>query len=182
MSATAVAIKTNKLASPYEMNHKVVVKTGESYLAGTMVCLDTSGEACDPDESGALFVAGVAKRSVSVAVAGQEEEIEQGIFYFVNGGSFTKADRGKPCYAADNQTVDATSTNPVAGVIYDVDSVLGVAVMIDFFANRRMAPIGAAGSLTYSNGNRFVNLAIGTANQQLEVNAGATAPEWDTDN
>lgn len=38
----------------------------------------------------------------------------------------------------------------------------------------------AAGSVLYYNGSNFVNLGVGTANQVLTVNAGATAPEWAT--
>jgi len=38
----------------------------------------------------------------------------------------------------------------------------------------------AAGDLLYYNGTDYVRLPIGTASQQLRVNAGATAPEWAT--
>ncbi len=39
-----------------------------------------------------------------------------------------------------------------------------------------------AGSVMYHDGTDWVNLGIGTAGQRLQVNAGATAPEWVTDN
>jgi len=39
----------------------------------------------------------------------------------------------------------------------------------------------AAGDVLYFNGTSWVRLAKGTAGQVLEMNAGATAPEWDTD-
>jgi hypothetical protein len=39
----------------------------------------------------------------------------------------------------------------------------------------------AAGDIMYFNGTDWVRLAKGTAGQVLEMNAGATAPEWDTD-
>jgi hypothetical protein len=39
----------------------------------------------------------------------------------------------------------------------------------------------AAGDVAYYDGANWVRLPIGTAGQVLEVNAGATAPEWDTD-
>lgn len=38
-----------------------------------------------------------------------------------------------------------------------------------------------AGDIMYYNGTDWVRLPIGSAGQVLEVNAGATAPEWDTD-
>jgi parallel beta-helix repeat protein len=37
-----------------------------------------------------------------------------------------------------------------------------------------------AGDVMYHNGTNWVRLAKGTANQRLKMNAGATAPEWDT--
>ncbi len=39
----------------------------------------------------------------------------------------------------------------------------------------------AQGDVMYYNGTDWVRLAKGTAGQVLEMNAGATAPEWDTD-
>lgn len=39
----------------------------------------------------------------------------------------------------------------------------------------------AAGDIMYYDGTNYVRLAKGTAGQVLEMNAGATAPEWDTD-
>jgi hypothetical protein len=39
----------------------------------------------------------------------------------------------------------------------------------------------AAGDVMYYDGTDWVRLAKGTAGQVLEMNAGATAPEWDTD-
>lgn len=39
----------------------------------------------------------------------------------------------------------------------------------------------AAGDILYCDGADWVRLAKGTAGQVLEMNAGATAPEWDTD-
>ncbi len=39
----------------------------------------------------------------------------------------------------------------------------------------------AQGDILYFNGSNWVRLAKGTAGQVLEMNSGATAPEWDTD-
>lgn len=38
----------------------------------------------------------------------------------------------------------------------------------------------AAGDILYNTGTGWTRLAVGTANQQLQVNTGATAPEWAT--
>ena len=39
---------------------------------------------------------------------------------------------------------------------------------------------GAAGDITYSDGNALQLLSVGSASDILQVNAGATAPEWTT--
>lgn len=41
-----------------------------------------------------------------------------------------------------------------------------------------LSPLTTAGDIIYRNGSNNVRLALGTAGQQLRVNAGATAPEW----
>lgn len=178
MTASATERKTLEQARNDKL--RVTMVTGASCLKGTMLALTTAGLGGNPDTANAAFVVGIATESIASAAAGQQTEARKGRFWFVNGGSFTAADRFKPCYADDNQTVSATSTNPVAGVIVDVDSVLGVCVDIDPERNRLLPTLGAAGALNYSDGNRFVNLPIGTAAQQLGVNAGATAPEYET--
>jgi hypothetical protein len=43
------------------------------------------------------------------------------------------------------------------------------------------AYLPVAGDIQYHDGTNWVRLAKGTAGQVLEMNAGATAPEWDTD-
>ena len=43
-----------------------------------------------------------------------------------------------------------------------------------------LAPTTTAGDISYYNGTDNIRLPIGTANQRLSVNAGATAPEWQT--
>lgn len=41
-----------------------------------------------------------------------------------------------------------------------------------------LSPLTTAGDIIYRNGSNNVRLPLGTAGQQLRVNAGATAPEW----
>lgn len=43
-----------------------------------------------------------------------------------------------------------------------------------------LSPLTTQGDLLYHNGTNNVRLAKGTANQQIRMNAGATAPEWFT--
>lgn len=60
---------------------------------------------------------------------------------------------------------------------------LGLEIGVDVQAfSARLADIAgmswAAGDLMFHDGTNLVRLPIGTANQRLRVNAGATAPEW----
>jgi hypothetical protein len=183
MTATTVARKEFRKQSPFEMDHEFTYATSASALKGTMVCLNASGLGCNPDGANALFVIGVLKTpSVASAAAGQKGEATQGMYWFENGGSFTAADVGKPCYAADNQTVNATATNPVAGVIDEVHPVKGVCVKIDKHANRMLLPVLTVGGILQGSATGLPsNLAIGTANQIPKVNAGATALEYAAD-
>ena len=49
--------------------------------------------------------------------------MKHGIFKYTNVGDVTVAMRGQLCYVSDDQTVtEASGDDPIAGVIYDVDS------------------------------------------------------------
>lgn len=76
---------------------------------------------------------------------------------------------GAPTSAAISS--DATMTN--AGVLTIADNAVdGTDIAL---------ASEAAGDIMYSDGTNWVRLAKGSAGQVLEMNAGATAPEWDTD-
>lgn len=58
----------------------------------------------------------------------------------------------------------------------------GAAGFLAVEGKRISSPASAvAGDVQYFDGTEWVRLAKGTAGQVLEMNAGATAPEWDTD-
>jgi len=99
--------------------------------------------------------------------------------------------RGGYIYSDKNIGVDGqiTGTNvsgnsiTAAGYTLDQDEDLGdVNIADDIWTVEDLTIASEAqGDILHFNGSNWVRLAIGTAGQVLEVNAGATAPEWDTD-
>lgn len=68
------------------------------------------------------------EKYVSTGAGSFQVEIERGVFQFANSGTtdaLTIADRGRPCFVVDDQTVARTSSNGarvVAGIVEDVDT------------------------------------------------------------
>lgn len=99
--------------------------------AGSLMCLDASGNAVPGSTATTLTARGVAQEQVdnSAGIAGALRiESRRGVFPFANSASadeITRADIGANAYIVDDQTVaktDGTATRSVAGVIRDVDS------------------------------------------------------------
>jgi hypothetical protein len=99
--------------------------------AGSMVALDTDGNAVPAAATSTLIVVGRAEESVdnSGGAAGDETvDVKRGYFCFANStdtDEITRPDIHSDCYAVDDQTVAKTSdtdARPVAGKIMDVDA------------------------------------------------------------
>jgi len=99
--------------------------------AGALVARDGSGNAVPGKAAAGLLGAGRATATVDNAggAAGDKTvEIDKGIFRFANsaaGDLVTRADIGKDCYIADDQTVAKTNgsgARSVAGQVFDVDA------------------------------------------------------------
>lgn len=99
--------------------------------AGSLVCLDASGNAVPGATSTTLKARGVAQEQIDNtggAAGDQRIETRRGLWQFANSASadlIARADIGSPCYIVDDQTVaktSATNTRSVAGTIRDVDS------------------------------------------------------------
>lgn len=81
-------------------------------------------------ELSTMKVAGVAKADVLGGASDGDEtvELESGVFYFANsagGDEITLADRNRPCFLVDDETVAKTvgvGLRPIAGTIIDVGS------------------------------------------------------------
>jgi hypothetical protein len=107
------------------------------YEGGMVSRLLTGGYACPAGTALSGPACGVARvQSINAGSAGDVSvQLSCGQFWFANsadGDAITEADRFKVCYVVDDQTVALTSagTRQPAGVIIDVDSTLGVKVLI----------------------------------------------------
>lgn len=85
-----------------------------------------------------------------------------------------------------NTDLDYTWVTPNVGDITEVQAGTGISVAsgtgpIPVVTNTVATAFDAAGDLVYGTGaDTFTKLSLGTANQVLTVNSGATAPEWKT--
>lgn len=100
-------------------------------FAGSLVCLDASGNAVPGSTATTLKARGLAQEQVdnSAGAAGDLRiEIRRGVFPFANSAGadeITRVDIDATAYIVDDQTVaktNGTSTRSAAGVIRDVDS------------------------------------------------------------
>lgn len=133
--------------------------------AGVIVADNGSGYAVNALASTSTIPCGVSQEAVDNSDGGNGDlniQVRRGAFWFVNGDSITIADRFSPAYVMDNQTVSkgtGGSTRPQCGIIMDVDSALGVLVLI-----------GAAWPLDLSAmDTRVTNLETNAASAQAVV-------------
>lgn len=107
------------------------VAANAKIFAGSLVCLDASGNAVPGSTSTTLKARGLAQDqadNTGGAAGDLRIETRRGIFQFANSAAadqIARADIGAQCYIVDDQTVaktSATNTRSVAGVIRDVDS------------------------------------------------------------
>ncbi|BET67204.1 hypothetical protein ASA1KI_21220 [Opitutales bacterium ASA1] len=97
-------------------------------FAGTLVALDSSGNAVPAADTAGLRVVGLAQASIDNTGGSAGDvvlDVKRGVFKFAN--SATNAvdadDKGKLCVVEDDNTVAETSTNKiVAGRVVDVES------------------------------------------------------------
>jgi hypothetical protein len=133
LTATSNISYIQRKLSAYDMKRGGLALAAQVIFKGGMVGIDAAaGTIRKGGGVVATFRGGIvgrAKRTFNPAIATDVVEWDQGIFRYTNVGGITIADRGKICYADDDQSVSLTNTNVIAGVIEDVDSV-GVWVLI----------------------------------------------------
>lgn len=98
-------------------------EAGATLYAGSMACLNAEGKLVPASVTAGLTpVVGVVQRQ---AYIGERASVRRGVFPFEGkeGDAPSLAQVGSECYAADDQTVQATSASnaPVAGVVMDVN-------------------------------------------------------------
>lgn len=107
------------------------VAAAAKIFAGSIVCLDASGNATKGATATTLKAVGVATEqadNTGGAAGAIVVRVERGLWRFANsaaGDLITLANVGASCYIVDDQTValtSGTSTRSVAGVIRDVDA------------------------------------------------------------
>lgn len=136
MTALTAARDTKQMGSnPIAATLSLPVAAATTIYAGAMVAVNSSGYAVPASADSKLKVVGRCQKTMKnttaegYGAAGDlNVTIEQGIFQFVNGSSLnalTEADRGKLCYASDDNVVnrrDGMGTYPVAGKVVKVES------------------------------------------------------------
>lgn len=133
MSAATAARNTPRLATQgmgFSQRYRPM-NGGVAILQGTIVCLDTDGNANPGAATAGFRTEGRAEESVdnTAGVDGAKSvNVLPGTFKWANGtttSAITAADIGKPCYVIDNQTVgrlSATEARPPAGIVSAVAS------------------------------------------------------------
>lgn len=136
MTAATTTRDTEKRGSgPILSRMCVPLAAAVSVLGGVMVALNLSGYAGMAGATGFTSGAVIVGRAEddcdnsSGAAGAKSVEVARGVFKFANSSStdaLTVADVGRPCYAADNQTLARTAgsggTRPYAGVVVGVET------------------------------------------------------------
>lgn len=129
MSALTAARNTPERANTPEKSHPVAASV--LCYAGGMACIDGNGRTKPAVTATGLYGCGrfEAEADNSSGAAGAiNARVREGVFRWGNsaaGDAIAIADRGKPCYMVDDQTValtDGGGTRSPAGRIEDVDS------------------------------------------------------------
>jgi len=96
--------------------------------AGSLVCLDASGNLVPGSVATTLIARGRAEEQVDNSAGSAGDKLcvsRKGIFKFANDGTIDRANIGDTAYIVDDQTVadnNGTSTRSAAGTIVQVDS------------------------------------------------------------
>jgi hypothetical protein len=129
MTATTTQANTDRMGTNAALEYVEWPMAGtEQIYAGAMAATNSSGYVLDATNTTGLKIWGRAKKSADNSSGSNGDirgVIEMGVFKWKNksGDALTIADRGKLCYASDNQTVAATSTGlSAAGFVIDIAS------------------------------------------------------------
>lgn len=100
-------------------------KSGEVHYLGSIVMLDSNGEAVAATAATGLLMAGCCMEYCDNTSDGERVKVEQGCFKWKNSGTnaITAAHIGDICYAEDDETVGSLATGMSAvGIVRQVDT------------------------------------------------------------
>jgi hypothetical protein len=136
-------LETNKVdGTPIPCTIERSIRNGSTLYKGGYQAADSAGNLVPAGDANAATQAlgvlvetpGFAGSLTGVADGSVRARLRVGVFWFENSAgddAITAADLFQTCYQADDQTVaksDGNGTRLPAGIVYDVDSTLGVAV------------------------------------------------------
>jgi hypothetical protein len=159
---------------------KFTLASGNIAYKNGIAAIDLSTGKVEPGHAeGDLLVIGSFAEQMDASAADKEVDVdlhtEVVLRWYVNGSSIAATDFGKLCYVADDQTVTLSPTSsgaPVAGRIWGVDTVRGVAVQkLDANVGGEPAVIGA---LPAQVANDFI-LTAGGVIPEAVYDVGTTA-------
>ena len=143
MTAATEARNTVQFGTgPFPVTLNFPVAEDAVIYEGTLVAINADGYAVPASADSTLTVVGVAATSYGTVdnTGGADGDLTvnvfQGVFWLANGNSLTLANVGDTVYVVDDQTVSGSSSGgarPIAGSVYKVDSVKGVAVAVGLF-------------------------------------------------
>ena len=140
MTALTAPRNTPRLGDTNQPNKfRIPIAAATKLYQGGIVCVNASGLAVPGSTSTTLKAAGVAEKTYdnsAGAASAFNVEALAGVHWLNSGtagDAITQANLGATVYIIDDNTVGLTNggaTRSVAGVVVDVDSVLGIAVRI----------------------------------------------------
>lgn len=133
---------------------RLLLAAASAIFQGTLVAVNSAGNAVKASDTAGLRVMGCATESVdnSAGLAGDEAiNVKRGVFLFSNSASAAvdADDVGKLCFVEDDNTVAETSTHKViAGRVVEVES---RGVWVDTFAAQVVPSADTLTALTFSS-------------------------------
>lgn len=133
------------------------VASNTTIYAGAMVAINAAGYAVAASDATGIKVVGRAEETVANTGTNGAETIDvrRGVFRWVNGDTFTRADVGNLAYVEDDATVQKAASatyDIVAGLIIEVDS---DGVWVDTYA------IGSQGAASLTTLDASGNATVG---------------------
>jgi hypothetical protein len=150
MTDLTAARNTPRKLSAYDMQLEFEATAAKTMFQGGAVAVDTAGTLVRASDAAAVKAVGRGCKTLAPSVSGDRLKVDQGIFGWVNNG-LTDADRFKPVYFDDDNTVSADSSKLLAGYLLDVDGTTAWVITVPgLLAGLGGAPRVIAGGAAYT--------------------------------